>query len=299
MKIFITGGTGFIGKHLVRKLSNSKNHEILLLSCNLKDDVDLESSNIKLIEGNLSNIAEWKYEVKKFGPQATIHMAWEGIPDYGAETSIKNIKYGLDLFQMLSEIGCKKIISTGSCWEYGKQKGSLNEESTINPNNAFTSAKNSLHWIGKYFAEEKNMQFIWTRLFYVYGPGQRKISIIPYIIDCIEQGKKPEIKTPSAKNDFIYVEDVVDAIIEILEKGNKSAVYNIGSGHLTSVKKIMDEVYKNLNIKNEVGMSKNENESSYGEFWADISEIKREIGWEPKVNIEEGISRIVRSGEKK
>lgn len=299
MRIFITGGTGFIGKHLTKKLAQ-KGHDLFLLSRNPDEFSDIDSENIRLLKGDLSNIKEWKEKVKEFNLEVAVHLAWEGVPNYGLEVSVKNLKYGLDLFLMLAEIGCKKIISTGSCWEYGKQKGSLNEESTINPHNAFTSAKNSLLWMGKNLAEEKKIQFVWTRLFYVYGPEQRKNSLIPYIIDCIKQGKKPEIKTPGAKNDFVYVEDVVDAIVAILKNSNDNLtnpVYNIGSGSLTSVREIINMVYTNLNINPEINTSESNNDVLYDGFWADLSKIKKEIGWGPKVDIKEGILKMIASGE--
>lgn len=297
MKIFITGGTGFIGKHLITKLSKNKENKMLILCRSLEQNNFFDSPNIKLIKGSLSNINEWEEKVREFNPEAAIHLAWEGIPDYKCEVSLKNLKYGLDLFSMLTKIGCKKIIATGSCWEYGKQKGSLNEENIINPHNVFTSAKSSLHWAGKYLAEENNISFIWLRLFYVYGHGQRNNSLIPYIIDCIKENKIPDVKTPSAKNDFVYVEDVADAIIAILEKVNNSAIYNIGSGYLTSVKEIINIVCANLNIKCDFKSSKSTEEVLYDGFWGDISKIRRETGWDTKVGIKEGILKMIISCE--
>ena len=146
MRIFITGGTGFIGKHLVKRLDH-KSNEILLLSRNPKDFSSLESENLKLLQGDLSNIDRWEHKLKEFSPQAAIHLAWEGIPDYRSAVSIKNLVQGINLYSLLAETGCKKIINAGSCWEYGKQTGCLNEAQVINPHNAFASAKNSLHWV--------------------------------------------------------------------------------------------------------------------------------------------------------
>ena len=150
---------------------------------------------------------------------------------------------------MLAETSCKRIVVTGSCFEYGKQRGRIKEDSALKPFSAFSAAKNSLHQLGSKIAKKNNMQFIWTRLFYVYGPGQRQNSLIPYIINCVKEGKKPDIKTPLSKNDFIYVKDIADAISMILKKCSKSAVYNIGSGESTSVQDIIKIVNDNLNFE--------------------------------------------------
>jgi nucleoside-diphosphate-sugar epimerase len=275
MKIFVTGGTGFIGKHLVKKLQE-RGHTLCLLSSDLAEP------------------EKWKKEISDFGPDAVVHLAWEGLPDYSAEISIKNLKYGLELFDLLAGIGCKTILSTGSCWEYGGQQGKLSEDAPVKNINAFTAAKNSLHWLGTEIARENNMQFIWTRLFYVYGPGQRKESLIRYLINCVKSGKTPEIKNPLAKNDFIYVEDVAEALSVLLENCKKSGVYNIGSGKLTSVKKIIEIVSDQHGLKNQYkDLTPRPTDVLLTEFYADISKIKKEIGWKPKTNIAEGIERTI------
>lgn len=286
MRIFVTGGTGFIGKHLVRKLQE-RGHSLLLLSQKPLEDIDF-------IEGDLADIDKWKAEVEKFKPDACIYLAWEGLPDYSAVISIRNLEYGIKLFRFLAEIGCKTILSTGTCWEYGQQSGKLSEDMALKPLNAFTAAKNSLHWLGKEIAKENNMQFIWTRLFYVYGPGQRETSLIPYLINCAKTGKTPEIKNPSNKNDFIYITDVVRAIVLLLKHCKKGGIYNIGSGKLTAVKDIVEIIAKKFDIyeewKNIIPLKINTLATN---FYADISKIKGEIDWELKVGIEQGIQKTI------
>lgn len=293
MRIFLTGGTGFIGRYVLKHLEKER-YNILLLTRTSKENFSsiIKSKKVDIVLGNLSDINKWKNKLIKFKPDATIHLAWEGIPDYGVKTSIKNLKYGLNLFEELAEIGCKKIICTGSCWEYGQNQGKISEDLPIKPSNAFTAAKNALYWLGREIAKENNIQFIWTRLFYVYGPGQRENSLIPYIINCVKEGKELRIKTPSARNDFIYVEDVAKAIVAILENCNQSTVYNIGSGYSTSIQEIIREICNCYNIEY-IQKSKQLTEDQAINFWADISKIKKEIGWVTKVNIVEGVKSTV------
>ena len=201
MRIFITGGTGFIGTHVVKELQDEEN-TLLLLTRQPKTNSSLLDipKTISIVQGDLSHIDEWKNEVEQFQPQVAVHMAWESLPNYDSNASIKNLDYGLNLITLLAESGCKSIICTGSCWEYGQQSGKVSEDMTLKPFNAFSSAKNSLHWLGEQIARENNMHFIWTRLFYVYGPGQRETSLIPYLINCAQKGKKPEVENLFARN---------------------------------------------------------------------------------------------------
>ncbi len=295
MKVFVTGGTGFIGQYVVRRLYK-KGHKLLILLIQPKSQKLNFPKIVEFVEGDLANIESWKSNVKNFQPDAAIHLAWEGIPDYGVKTSIKNLKYGLNLFEELAGLGCKKIICTGSCWEYGQNQGEISEDLPAKSSDAFTAAKNALHCLGREIAKENNMHFIWTRLFYVYGPGQRENSLIPHIIKCVKEGKKPKIKTPSARNDFIYVEDVAKAIVAILENCNQSTVYNIGSGYSTSIQDIIKIIYSELHhqykLKDNIFNTKN---VYFDNFWADISKIKKEIGCVPKITIEEGVQNIIKN----
>ena len=296
MKIFITGGTGFVGFRTMEKLA-SEGHTLLLLSRRQKTKIPLfkHSGQINVVKGNLKNIKKLKSALKKFRPQATIHMAWEGIPDYGPEMSIKNLYYGLNLINLLAEIKCKIFVSTGSCWEYGSATGKLSENTPSRPFNAFTAAKNSLHWLGREIAKKNGMQFIWTRLFYVYGPGQREESLIPYLINCARTGKKPEIKNPFAKNDFIYVEDVADAISAIFKKCKENySVYNIGSGNLSSIQEILKIIFGHFAAGKKFKRANPRQTDKLSNFYADISKIKKETGWKPKINIREGIRQMIK-----
>lgn len=291
MRVFITGGTGFVGSRVVKELQNEEN-ALLLLSRQPKDVLS-KMPNVDMVQGDLADIDRWKDKVAQFDPQVAIHLAWEDIPNYDVKTSVRNLKHGLNLLAMLAESGCQSVICSGSCWEYGQQSGELSEETAVKPHNAFSAAKNALHWLGREVAREHDMHFIWTRLFYVYGPGQRETSLIPYIISCVKNGKKPEIKIPGNRNDFVYVEDVARAIAAIVKKPQQDGVYNIGSGYSTSVHGIIKLIYNILDYPCEIGVLNNKNTDVAVDFWADISKIKREIGWKPQIEPEAGIQKVL------
>ena len=289
MKIFVTGGTGFIGKSVVRHLLDN-NHDVYVLTRSSRNY--LNQSTLTYIEGDLKNTKHLSETFDHIKPEVLIHLAWEDLPDYSFFTSKQNLNYSIDIFNIAAKSGCSTILSTGSCWEYQNKYGKVTEDSSISSDNCFSSVKNSLRLMGKASRSVFGCNFYWLRLFYVYGPNQRSTSLIPTIIDSFQKGHPPKINNPENKNDFIYVDDVARAITTILEKKPKKTTYNIGSGHLTSIKDIINETYqyvskiKNLQITKRFEQSKT---SMTEGFYADISRINSETGWKPEFSIKEGI----------
>lgn len=296
MRIFITGGTGLVGTNLVRILKETGDELLVLIrppKAFMKNNA--VSNNVRFLVGELSEIENIRNEIKHFAPETVIHLAWEGIPDYGYKTSVKNLEYGIKLLMMMAEIGCKRILATGSLWEYGLQFGQLQEEMSPMPNNAFTASKNALHCIGKEIAKKYDIDFIWARLFYVYGPLEKKTSLFSYVIDCVREGKIPKIKTPFAKNDFVYADDVAKALFLILKANTKNSIFNIGSGYATSVLEIIRLIYEYYDRDLPEGFKELQRlrQTETSNCWADISRIKKETDWEPLTNIKEGIQKTV------
>jgi UDP-glucose 4-epimerase len=281
MKIFITGGTGAVGRPLI-ELLEKENHKLLILS---RKSPKKTGNNTNYIKGDLKRIKLIKARLKKFRPEFVIHLAWENLRDFSINQGVANLISSLDLMFVLAEIGCKKILVTGTCWEYGKVTGKIKEDLIITkPFNSYALAKDCFRRLAEVIAEKNKIQFIWARLFFVYGPGQNKSSLIPYLISSGKTGMIPNIKTPESENDFVYVYDVAEAITKLIKKVKKSGIYNIGSGKPTQVGKIVKLIHPSYTFK-----SKNKKRGLY----ADISKIKRETGWQSKTNINEGIKKTI------
>ena len=292
MKIFITGGTGFIGRPVVRRLQQA-NHQLLVLTKQTGSAKMLfgSSKNIKLIHGSLSGLKRVEPTIQRFRPDLAIHLAWEGIPDYGVSMSAKNLAHGVNLIEMLSRLSCPTFIGAGSCWEYGATVGKINEKTLPQSTNSFTAAKLSLKLFGEQVAANSNIKFIWPRFFYVYGPGQKPISLIPAVINSAKSGRLIELKNPNGGNDFVYVDDVAEAIALIVKKIKTipAGVYNVGSGNLSGVRQIVNIALKHFNLATKFPSAKRRPVG----FYADISKLSKATGWRPKTTLEQGIKQTI------
>jgi nucleoside-diphosphate-sugar epimerase len=288
MKIFVTGGTGFIGRHVIKELLKNQN-EVLLLSRNLDNHSDYS------IKGNLNSIEKWIGKVRKFKPDVVIHMAWEGIPDFGITNSNYNKQLSVNLFKCFSDFSLKKVITLGTCWEYEGVKRKVKENNQINPVTPFAVSKNDIKLAGEKIFGKTKIQFIWIRPFFIYGPGQRSESLIPYVYNQIVSDKTVTMKDPYGENDYLYVEDFAKAISLIVSKEKKSSIYNLGSGKLTSNKKIVTTIAKYLHKNYILEKPDKKRSPELNVFWADISKMKKELQWIPQTTIEKGIKKTINS----
>jgi len=290
MKIIVTGGNGFIGRYVIPLLNR---HEVLLLGTR---NVSGKHGNLRHLAADLERPRDWQEDVRSFSPDACIHLAWQGLPDYSLERCSENFHITTALFDFLGSVGCQRLFCAGTCWEYGNLLGEVGESDSPDKMSLFASFKAALCRIGKTIAAQYSMDFIWGRIFFVYGTGQRKTSLIPYCHTALRQGKVPEIKSPHAINDYIHVTDIAEAVTALIESNGLSGVFNIGSGRPVRVIDMVSTVAKVMQCDlpdMDAGVADGQVDWSDG-FWADISRIKAKTGWVPRVSLEDGIRDTIR-----
>ena len=295
MRVLVTGATGFVGRHVVKALQNY-GYELALFVRNVDDALNLKKLDTVIIQGDLGNLDAAKNSIQKFNPEVCIHLAWKGIPDYSADISKSNLDNSINFLRFIAkETDCRKIVISGSCFEYGKTKGACKESDTVQTTSFFAWAKQSIYNYVSLLCEQSAIDLIWFRIFYVYGPGQRAGSLIPAIIYKFSKAECPDIMSPDNKNDFVYVVDVAKAFQIAAINKIPSGIYNLGSGTSTSVYEVcktaerlitgqtfMSEQLRNTNKEHKVT-----------DFRADISKTSQTLDWAVSTPLEEGIKKHI------
>ena len=290
----ITGASGFVGMPLSKKLS-MLGHEVLAISRSIPKKVS--QSTIHWLEADLSIPETYQKEVKLFLPEVVIHLAWQDIPDFSFVKSKANLDLSLNFLVDIVNLGCcKKILFSGSCLEYSLMNGECIETDEVKGSlNNFVWAKNTLRSKVELLCREKSINFIWFRIFYVYGPGQRDDSLIPSIFKHLKGNTLPEINSPNNANDYIYIDDVVDGFAIATTESVSSGIYNLGTGVSSSVLEIFRITEKIIlnssDLTNQLAL-KAQHKVSEVNFWASMELTNKHLKFNPIIELSVGIKKF-------
>jgi nucleoside-diphosphate-sugar epimerase len=287
MRVFMTGASGFIGRHVLPRLSQ---HEVLCLT---RDPGRLPALAFgRALRGDLGRPEAWRQQLEDFKPHWCLHLGWEGLPDYSEATTRANVDASLRLFETLLRARVRRVVVAGSCWEYGAAAGMVPETRTPTDCSIFAAAKNALRSKLESAARGSDLEHRWGRIFFVYGPGQRSASLIPSCRTAFAAGRAPDIRQPRVAQDFIHVDDVAEGLVALLERDIASGIYNLGTGRPTAVSEVANTVAKYF------GAAPPYSDSSYDlGFWADSAKTTGATGWRARTSLENGIERTLRAFE--
>ncbi|MGI0011317.1 MAG: NAD-dependent epimerase/dehydratase family protein, partial [Nitrosopumilaceae archaeon] len=200
-----------------------------------------------------------------------------------------------NLMSALVEIGSvRKFINLGSTFEYGPKYKDILETEIPEPVSLYGIAKVAQTDLARYFALQRGLPTLTLRIFTPYGPYEQTGRLIPNIIQSIIKKKTLNVISPKAKRDFIYVEDVVTAMIKAAKSrfGN-GEIFNIGSGKEYSVEEIIHIAEKITGDKLKVDFIKGKEREfdKFGKYgFANIRKAKK-LKWLPAHSINEGMTK--------
>ena len=188
MKILVTGATGFVGTHLITELLKY-DHQIIAAVRNKNSLKDLHDK-IKIIEFDLDNLQTGKNYLSELdSPDLLIHLAWQGLPNYKSAFHVeKNLPSHSAFLKNMVDNGLKKLVVTGTCFEYGMKDGCLSEETVSDPQNPYAIAKDKLRKFLEDMQLHRSYNLKWIRLFYMYGKGQNANSLLSQLENALENG---------------------------------------------------------------------------------------------------------------
>jgi dTDP-6-deoxy-L-talose 4-dehydrogenase (NAD+) len=237
MKILVTGTNGFVGRHILNVL-RATSHEIIATSRSEKCVVD----DVPYIACDL-NEKKNSFFQHFCSPDAIIHLAWEGLPNYNELFHIeRNLGTSYRFLKQMIESGTRNITVIGTCFEYGLQNGCLSEDLPLVPNTTYAVAKNTLRIFLEELRKKTPFDFKWIRLFYMYGEGQSKNSILEQLKTALQRGDKTfNMSGGEQLRDYLPIETVAENIVKIALQNDVQGIINNASGKPISIRRFVEE----------------------------------------------------------
>jgi len=306
--ILVTGGCGFIGsnfiKHMVKKYSeyDITNYDKLTYAGDRKNVSECEYyDNYHFVKGDICDYEKLKKTIKSLEINVIINFAAESHVDRSINNSDEFVKTNINgthtLLKLMHEFPMKKFIQISTDEVYGelnKYDDPFTEDTPLAPNSPYAASKASADMLCRSFHKTYGYPITITRCSNNYGPNQYPEKLIPLMIEKAKNDENlPVYGNGSNVRDWIHVQDHCEAIDMVLHNGKLGQIYNIGGEcektNLDIVKYILFQLNKGYQQIEYV-------QDRLGHDWrysVDISKIKNELGWSPKINFEKGIGYLL------
>ncbi len=284
-KVLITGATGFIGKNLINNLLKDKSFEIFGLIKKRSKKV-IRKKNLNYIYSDLTK----KEKKIKIDFDYIINLAGNIDHQNKFETFKAHYKGVKNLIKILNLKKIKLFVQIGSCLEYGIKKSPHKESFNCLPISHYGKAK----LLSTKYIQKKLKKYIILRPYQIYGPYQKKDRLIPIVIDGCLRNKEIACSDGLQFRDFLFIDDFVELIKKILKKkNNTNGIYNVGVGKPNKVKDIINLIQKKIKkgkpVFGRIPMRNEEMKFTY----PNISKIKKNYNWRPKIKINEGLKKTI------
>lgn len=242
VKILVTGATGFVGRHVVPELF-ARGHEVVGVGRNPDRARQMPwYGQLRFVACDIHD-AGLDPTLILGVPDAIIHLAWSGLPNYKDLFHFeRNLPADYHFLKKMTAAGAKQVLVTGTCFEYGMQSGALSEDVPPMPNNSYALAKDTLRKFLQALQAKQPFTLQWVRLFYMYGPGQNPDSLLAQLDRAIENGDSVfNMSGGEQLRDYLPVEEVARRLVVLVEHPECSGIINCCSGSPVTVRRLVEQ----------------------------------------------------------
>jgi nucleoside-diphosphate-sugar epimerase len=312
-RVLVTGGTGFLGQHLTRRLAGlGARVSVALCKDEGPDTVAALPAAVDPREGDVRDADRLDQLIETAEPELVFHLAAVGVnePFIAAETALQvNLHGTLNLLQAVQNsrgaghrapghrAPVRRVVVVGTSYEYG-------EGGALDPGNVYAASKVAAWAFCRMHYRAYGTPVVVARPFNVYGPGQNPRALIPAAIEAACGGRDFPTTPGEQRRDFVHVDDVVGGLIALATaEGVDGESVDLGTGQATSVRDVVERVYA-LVKRRSSGLTQNSGRPLIGalpyrpgvvwELVADAQRTEELTGWRAKIGLDEGLQETLR-----
>ncbi len=301
-RVLVTGGAGFIGSNISKKLVEMGHDVTVVDNLFLGRKNNLERLKLKFYRIDLRDKKETDRLFRKGRFEYVFHEAacssapmFDNDPRYAVDVNVRGF---MNVLQGSKENGVERVIYAGSSSVYHDLTPPHIESMAITPKSFYTISKYVTEICARQYMDEYGLESIGMRYFSVYGPNElhkgRFANIISQFLWVMKKGQRPVIYGDGKQaRDFTYVDDVVDANLRAMRAGKAGEVYNIGTGDMTTFNQVVELLNLFLGKRIKPKYIPNPVHNYVPLTVASTEKARRELGFVSRYTLNEGIEKLV------
>ncbi|WP_333651871.1 NAD-dependent epimerase/dehydratase family protein [Lacrimispora sp.] len=306
MNVVVTGATSFLGRRLVDRLLKDGSQVFAVVrpgSGNLSK-LDVNRKGLVLIERQLQDLQDLDQVIGE-SCGAFYHFGWDGSGSENrmkADVQQKNAEDSLKALEGARRLGCKRFLFSGSQAEYGIHKEPLSEETECRPISEYGKAK--LEFLKRAMEQTESwrqtgisdMEYIHSRIFSVYGPGDHPWSLVESCLGAFGKGEYISLGECTQMWNFLYLDDCIQALVLLMnqERESISGIYNVAGPESENrpLREYIRMMYETMGFHGSYSYGRRKpNAEGPANLIPDIRKLQEATGWKPEVSFPEGIKR--------
>lgn len=297
-KVVVIGANGYIGSRLSISLAEKGYNVVALVDKRFGYTHLCGINNLQTVEFQLEDL-ECLYDSPELKDADTLfHMAWSAVNAKlrnAAEEQVKNIMFGLKVLEFAEHQGIKRVVVPGSAAEVSCGDGIITGKELPAPSDMYSSAKVATRYICQTYARQHQIDLIWTLITSIYGTNRNDNNLITYAIQSLLNGETPQFTGLAQKWDYLHIDDLVNALIALGEKGIGGKVYPVGSGKYMSLREYVEMIRDIINPELPLGIGAlpYKNPNKIDNQIMEITELCEDTGFTPQRTFLEGITEVI------
>jgi nucleoside-diphosphate-sugar epimerase len=280
-RIVVSGATGFVGSALTKRLRGRDGSEVIAL----------DSSN-----GDVADAQTWRAlpaadVVVHLAARTFVPESWTD-PAAFLRTNFTGTTQALEYCRAHRS----RLVFLSSYLYGNPARLPIDEQAPVSAPNPYALSKKLAEEACRFYSESFNVDVTVLRVFNIYGGGQGDKFLIPSIVRQVQEGTAINVKDLAPRRDFLFIDDLIEAIVCAIGKPQRFEIFNIASGTSHSVQEVIDIVQRVAKRSVPVHSEEVRRQNEIMDTRGDITKARQMLAWTPRWSIESGVAEILRTG---